>query len=157
MLTLLPVLLTLSGRWIFWPQRPRFGTPEPTTTGLWARVGTRISHRPRAVWMITALVLVACAVGITQLSATGLTNAESFRGHPDSVVGESVLNAHNAGAAGAPVVVISKATKGDEVRTAFAGTAGIDPQSVSPPVVRGDYAYIQGTLTDPADSQAAYD
>ena len=157
MLTLLPVLLTLCGRWIFWPQRPRFGTPEPTTTGLWARVGTRIGHRPRAVWIVTALVLVACAVGITQLSATGLTNAESFRGHPDSVVGENVLNAHHAGAAGAPVYVISKAAKGDEVRTAFAGSAGIDPQSVSPPVVRGDYAFMQGTLVDPSDSQAAYD
>src|SRR6185437_3589796 len=32
MLTLLPALLTLCGRWIFWPRRPRFGTPEPTTT-----------------------------------------------------------------------------------------------------------------------------
>ncbi len=75
MLTLLPVLLTLCGRWIFWPQRPRFGTPEPTTTGLWSRVGTRIGRRPRAVWVVTALVLVACAVGISQLSATGLTNS----------------------------------------------------------------------------------
>jgi putative drug exporter of the RND superfamily len=157
MMTLLPVLLTICGRWIFWPRRPRFGTPEPTATGVWARVGTRIGHRPRIVWVVTAAALAICALGITQLNATGLTSKESFRGNPDSVAGDDVLTAHHAGAAGAPVVVISTAAKGDEVRSAVAGTAGIDPKTVSPPVVKGDYAYVQGTLSDASDSQAAYD
>ena len=40
MITLLPALLVIFGRWIFWPQRPTFGTPEPTSTGFWATVGT---------------------------------------------------------------------------------------------------------------------
>ena len=41
MVTLLPALLVIFGRWMFWPKRPAFGSPEPTTTGLWARVGER--------------------------------------------------------------------------------------------------------------------
>ena len=36
MITLLPALLVILGRWVFWPKRPTFGSPEPTQTGLWA-------------------------------------------------------------------------------------------------------------------------
>src|SRR3954447_16029990 len=53
MITLLPALLVIFGRWMFWPKRPTFGSEEPTTRGLWARVGQRISVRPRTVWVGT--------------------------------------------------------------------------------------------------------
>src|SRR6202044_3585036 len=33
MMTLLPALLVATGRWVFWPVKPAFGTPEPTATG----------------------------------------------------------------------------------------------------------------------------
>src|ERR1700733_334884 len=39
MMTLLPALLVATGRWVFWPVKPAFGTPEPTATGFWARLG----------------------------------------------------------------------------------------------------------------------
>ena len=32
------------------------------------------------------------ALGLIGLKASGLTNAESFRGHPDSVTGQAVLD-----------------------------------------------------------------
>ena len=48
MMTLLPALLVISGRWIFWPARPRYGSAEPTATGFWARVGTRIARAAAA-------------------------------------------------------------------------------------------------------------
>ena len=57
MITLLPALLVIFGRWIFWPKRPTFDTHEPTSTGFWARVGARIAPRPRVVWVGTAVVL----------------------------------------------------------------------------------------------------
>lgn len=157
MLTLLPAMLVTVGRWVFWPARPRYGTAEPTTTGRWARIGTAIAHAPRRTWVITALALGALALGIVQLDANGLTNKESFRGNPDSVVGEEVLARHFPAGSGSPVVVVSGAAGAADVRTALAATRGIDPATVSDPVVRGDAAYLQGTLTDPPDSQAAYD
>jgi len=40
------------------------------------------------------------------------------------------------------------------LRAAFAGTPGI--ARVTPPVTRAGYAFLQGTLTSPPDSQAAY-
>ena len=54
MVTLLPALLVICGRWVFWPKRPAFGSPEPTGTGFWSRVGDRIAPRPRRVWVVTA-------------------------------------------------------------------------------------------------------
>ena len=54
MMTLLPALLVISGRWVFWPAKPAYGSAEPTTRGFWARVGRRIAVRPRVVWITTA-------------------------------------------------------------------------------------------------------
>jgi putative drug exporter of the RND superfamily len=157
MLTLLPALLVTVGRWIFWPVRPRYGTAEPTATGLWARIGRGIARGPRLTWVITALVLGAMSLGIFQLNATGLTNKESFRGHPESIVGEDALARHFPAGAGSPVVVIGKADRASDLQTAFGSVQGIDPETVTQPVVKGGYAYVQGTLTSAADSQAAYD
>ena len=156
MTTLLPALLTICGRWIFWPLKPQYGSPEPTTRGFWSRVGFRISRRPRAVWMTTALALAVLAIGIVKLDANGLSNAESFTSTPDSVVGEQVITAHfpGAGGAGDPVAIVSDAGAAGRVRAVVADTQGI--VSVSPPLVRDGHAYMQATLSDPADSPAAY-
>ncbi|NJC72304.1 MMPL family transporter [Planosporangium thailandense] len=157
MLTLLPALLVTVGRWIFWPARPTLGSHEPTATGVWAKVGDRIARRPRSTWITTTLVLAAMALGLSQLDANGLTNAESFRGHPDSIVGEQVLARHFPAGAGSPVALVADAGAADAVRAAFASTGGIDPSTVTPPVVKNGHVYLQGTLTAAPDSQAAFD
>ena len=154
MLTLLPALLVTLPRGVFWPYKPTYGSAEPTTRGLWARVGWSIAPHPRVTWVTTAVILGVLALGLTGLKASGLTNAQSFRGHPDSVVGEAVLAAHFPAGAGEPVVVIGNQHAAALLRTAFAATPGI--AHVTPPVTRAGYAYLQGTLTSPPDSQAAY-
>jgi RND superfamily putative drug exporter len=157
MLTLLPALLVLVGRWVFWPVRPGLGTVEPSMGGLWARVGQRISRRPRTTWIATAAVLAAMTVGVVQLDADGLTNKEAFRGNPESIVGEEVLARHFPAGAGNPVVVIADPGAAQAVRTAFAGTAGIVAATVTEPVVADGHAFLQGTLAVSADSKAAHD
>ena len=69
MMTLLPALLVIFGRWLFWPVKPAYGTEEPTTRGFWARVGRRIAVRPRLVWVVTALILGVMATGLLGLKA----------------------------------------------------------------------------------------
>ena len=155
MITLLPALLVTFPRGVFWPYRPTYGSAEPTHRGMWARVGWRIASRPRPVWITTAVILGVLALGLTGLKASGLTNAQSFRGHPDSVVGETVLAEHFPAGAGEPVIVIGNPRAAVPLRSAFAATPGI--AAVTPPAVRGGYAYLEGTLTAPPDSQAAYD
>jgi len=154
MLTLLPALLVIFPRGVFWPYRPTYGSSEPTTRGLWARVGWGIAPRARLVWVTTAVILGVLTLGLTGLKASGLTNAQSFRGRPDSVVGEAVLAAHFPGGAGEPVVVMGSPAAAGLLRAAFAATPGI--ARVTPPVTRAGYAFLQGTLTSPPDSQAAY-
>ena len=155
MITLLPALLVTFPRGVFWPYKPTYGSPEPTTRGLWARVGWSIASRARLVWITTAVILGVLALGLTGLKANGLTNAQAFRGHPDSVTGASVLAAHFPAGAGEPVIVIGTPGAAAQLRSAFAGTRGI--VSVTPPVTRAGYAYLEGTLSAPPDSQAGYD
>jgi RND superfamily putative drug exporter len=154
MLTLLPALLVIFPRGIFWPYKPRYGSAEPTNRGLWARVGWAIAPRARLVWITTAVLLGVLALGLTGLKASGLTNAQAFRGTPDSVTGETVLAAHFPAGAGQPVIVIGSPAAAGPLRAAFAATPGI--AHVTPPVTLAGYAYLQGTLTAAPDSQAAY-
>ena len=154
MLTLLPALMVTFPRGVFWPYRPAYGSAEPTYRGMWARVGWAIAPRPRRVWVTTAVVLGILALGLTGLKASGLTDAQQFRGHPDSVTGETVLAAHFPAGTGTPVIVIGNQNAAAPLRSAFAATPGIT--AVTPPVTRAGYAYLQGTLTARPDSQAAY-
>jgi putative drug exporter of the RND superfamily len=154
MLSLLPALLVIVGRWVFWPKRPSFDSAEPTSTGLWARAGRRIAGRPRTVWIGTAAALVVLAIGTVDLDASGLTNKASFRGNPDSVTGETVLAKHFPAGSGSPVVVIADAAQATLVKHVFETSAGI--ASVSDPVQRNGKVLYEGTMSAPPDSDAAY-
>jgi RND superfamily putative drug exporter len=154
MMTLLPALLVICGRWLFWPVKPAYGTEEPTTKGFWARVGRRIAIRPRAVWVVTAVILGAMAVGLTGLKAGGLTTAQGFRHTPDSVTGQTVIDRHFPAGAGQPVVVIGNQPQGAQLAAALRAAPGIT--GVAGPVSRAGHAYLTGTLTTAPDSQAAY-
>src|ERR1700728_477476 len=125
MLTLLPALLVITGRWVFWPVKPTYGSAEPTTRGFWARVGRGIAVRPRVVWISTVIVLGAMTAGVAGLHAHGLTNAESFRGQPDSVAGQAVLDQHFPGGAGQPVQVFSNPASGPQVAAALRSGDGL--------------------------------
>jgi len=154
MISLLPALLVICGRWVFWPKRPQFGSHEPTSTGFWARVGKGIARRPRHVWIGTALALFVMALGLFDLHANGLSNKDSFRKSVDSVVGETVSSKHFPAGAGTPVVVLSDAASAEKARAAFEAVPGI--VDVSEPVTKGDVAYLQGTMTAAPDSSAGY-
>ncbi|MER8187697.1 MMPL family transporter [Kitasatospora sp. NPDC094015] len=155
MLTLLPALLVICGRWVFWPVKPGYGTPEPTRTGRWAHVGAWIDRKPRKVWIGTALALGACCIGLVSLNASGLSTAGTFTGTPDSVVGQQVLTEHFPGGTGAPLTVISAADRAEAVRVVAAATPGI--AGTTPVTVHDALATFQATLADPPDSQAAKD
>src|SRR5215216_2749980 len=155
MITLLPALLVIFGRWVFWPMRPTLGSAEPTERGLWARIGVRVARRPRVVWVVTALVLAALTLGVTGLDANGLQSKDSFRTPPEAVTGEEALARHFAAGAGNPVQVVGKAEAAGQLQSALSATQGVT--AVTPPVVKNGYAFLEGTLTSSADSQASYD
>jgi RND superfamily putative drug exporter len=153
MLTLLPALLVICGRWVFWPARPAFGSAEPASRGGWARAGRAIAARPRVTWVTTALVLGLMALGLTGLKANGLSNADSFRGTPDSVAGEALLTRHFPAGAGQPVVIIGDRSAGPQLAAALREVPGMT--GVTAPKVVAGHAYLESTLTAPPDSPAA--
>ena len=153
MVTLLPALLVICGRWVFWPQRPAFGSEDPAQRGLWAKVGQRISLRPRATWVVTALLLLVAALFSSTLDATGLRQSEQYYGKPEAVLGEEALSRHFPAGAGQPVDVVARADSAPDVYDVVAATPGIG--QVERPVVKGDVAWIAATLQDGPDTEAA--
>ncbi|WP_329214108.1 MMPL family transporter [Streptomyces sp. NBC_00683] len=159
MLTLLPALLVIFGRWVFWPVIPHFGSDEPTEHGFWARTGERLAVRPRKIWVATALVLAALSLGLIQLRAAGLSNADSFPDKPDSIVGQEIQHQYFPAGSGSPLVVIADLGKGAQVRRAVETTPGVVPGSlVVPPgakPVNDGRVIFEATMTDPGDSEQA--
>jgi RND superfamily putative drug exporter len=123
MVTLLPALLVIFGRWIFWPVKPAFGTPEPTQKGLWARVGQRISIRPRAVWVGTAVVLLVACLGLFRLDASGLSTEDSFTEELDSITAQKLLADHDLVDSSNTIQV---ATNDDQIQATQEAIADID-------------------------------
>ncbi|MBP3976037.1 MMPL family transporter [Microbacterium sp. BLY] len=187
-LTLLPALLLLFGRAVFWPRRPRF-EPEVVaaehgmrTTGLWARLSGLITKRPRAIWIVTTLVLLAGAAGVTQLDAQGVPQSDLVLGASEARDGQVALGEHFPGGSGSPVSVIVDEDRLQDAADILLDNDGVDgvtvtaadsPSGTAPVTAEGITAVgppgtpapepttvdgqvlLQGTLTDAADSEAA--
>ncbi|WP_433059923.1 MMPL family transporter [Dactylosporangium sp. CS-033363] len=147
MLTLMPALLVICGRWVFWPsfrtRRERF----------WTRTGTAIARRPRAVWIGTVLVLGVMALGVLGLRADGLSNRDQFVGTTQMAVGEDIQARHFPAGAGDPIVVVSTADTAATIHLVLSNVDGI--ANVAPPVVKDGDALVLGELRDAPGSTEA--
>lgn len=187
-LTLLPALLLLFGRAAFWPRRPRY-EPEVVeaehgmrTTGLWARLAGLITKRPRLIWIVTTVVLLGGAVGVTQLDATGIPQSDLVLGASEARDGQTALGEHFPGGSGSPVSVLVDEDRLQDAADVLLASDGVDGVAVvaadspsgtapvtrdgitavgppgteapAPTVVEGQ-VLLQGTLTDAADSEDA--
>jgi RND superfamily putative drug exporter len=154
MVTLLPALLVVVGRWVFWPKRPTYRSPEPTTRGIWARVGRSISTRPRAVWVGTSIALAVASLGILTLDAQGLAVEDSYTKTFESVEGQKVLAAHGLVDQSNTVQVVANADQAAAVREAMTGIEGTGEPSK--PVVAGGVAFLQAPIAGDAASQETF-
>lgn len=179
MLTLLPALLALLGRVVFWPFRPAYGSPPVEERGAWGRVARAVGRRPRTVWALTALMLLALAGGIARLEADGIPQTESFTTQTDSKSGQNLVGRHFPAGSGNPAQVMARQEKLGEVVAAAQAVPGIatvvpyagftppgsppaaPPGSPSPgsppaaPKVVDGLVRVDVTLADAADSPAA--
>ncbi len=155
MVTMLPALLVVFGRWVFWPKRPTYGSPEPLSNGMWARIGRRIAVRPRRVWVITSVLLAIACLGVTRLDTGGLPTEDSYTQEFESITGQQMLAEHGLADASNTVQVVANADQGAEVRQAMVGIEGVGEPSE--PVAEGGVAFVQATLTGDVSSQQAFD
>jgi RND superfamily putative drug exporter len=153
MVTLMPAILLLCGRFVFWPFVPRPGTAEPTAGGVWGRIGRRIAARPRLVWLPAAAALgLVAAIGLGQ-AKFGLSQTQVFRTAPDSTVGQLQLARHFQAGASDPAVVLTRPASIATVSAAARQTAGV--AQVLPASVNGDQAVVPVVLSDPPSSTSA--
>lgn len=163
MLTLLPAILVLAGRWIFWPKRPQHDDVDEKLSGFWSKVAGLVARKPRATWIVTGLFLVISMMFATQLKTGGLAQTDAFTGNPDSVVGLEKLSEHFPAGSGDPTIVIVAAENTEEMIAALQSAPGVVEvkQSTTPfvpggptptPVVVDGLTQIEVTLDKPADS-----
>jgi len=155
MVTLLPALLVIFGRWFFWPKRPAFGSPEPTQTGLWARIAARIAPRPRAVWVVTSVLLAVACLGVLKLETQGMASEDIYTKDFESVTGQQALVEHGLVDQSNTVQVVANPDQASAVRDAMNEVPGLD--TVSEPIVQDGVAFIQAAIRGDVSSQQAFD
>jgi putative drug exporter of the RND superfamily len=93
-LTLVPAILTILGRWSFWPFRPRYAPDQPDeekgASPIWSRIADGVLRRPVTVLSVTVLALLLMSAGIIQLNPTYDT-LESLPADTESVQGFELL------------------------------------------------------------------
>jgi RND superfamily putative drug exporter len=156
MTTLLPALLVLLGRWLFWPFVPRFGAAASRvrSNGFWHRVGGLVGRRPRLVWTVTAAVLVLLGLGTFGLRL-GQSTSQTYTTQVGSVAGQQLIDRHYAGGVSAPALVIAKAEAVDAVVAAARSATGVAAATATGRSADGRWVSVAATLTDPPDSAAA--
>jgi putative drug exporter of the RND superfamily len=91
-LTLLPALLAIFGRAVFWPSdiRPR----RVERVGFWDRVGVIATRRPAATLLFGAILFGGMAATLLTTGTSGFGDASSTTAGSDSAAGAAALNAH---------------------------------------------------------------
>ncbi len=123
-LVVLPPLLALCGRRLFWPLVPEPDGAATLDTGAWHRVAEQVSRRPAVVATVAIAVLAALASGLLG-TRIGLSQTEQFRVQADSVSGYNVVAAHFPAGLANPTLVVAPTAQAAQVSVAIVATPGV--------------------------------
>ncbi|HET7664804.1 MAG TPA: MMPL family transporter, partial [Mycobacterium sp.] len=123
-LVVLPPLLALFGKRLFWPFIPRVGTKPLTETGGWHRIAAAVARRPGIVATVAIAALVALCTGLLT-TPTGLSQTEQFRVQAESVSGYQTLAAHFPSGLTDPTRVIGPTDRAADIERAITETDGV--------------------------------
>ncbi|MFI1864907.1 MMPL family transporter [Streptomyces jumonjinensis] len=169
MMTLLPAVLVLLGRRLFWPSVPAYASQPKARRSLFAAMGSSAGRRPLTVLLSGAAVLGVLALGSFNLP-DALKQEDSFTKKPDSVAAMQTLAAAFPERGTEPVVVsaptdqvdkvLSTVRDVDGVRSAERGRSGegwseVSVVTSSVPQTPGENATIKA-LRSALDDQDAY-
>ncbi len=121
-LVILPPLLALCGRRLFWPFIPHPGDTPTADSGAWHRIGDWVNRRPAVVAAVAIAGLAALATGLLG-TRIGLAQTEQFRVHADSVSGYDIVAAHFPAGLANPTLVIAPTIS--QVPRAIRATPGV--------------------------------
>ncbi|MFI7360566.1 MMPL family transporter [Streptomyces sp. NPDC050149] len=106
MLTLLPAVLVLLGRRVFWPLVPVYGSEPKKRRSLFAAMGGSAGRRPVAVLVTGGVLLGALSLGAFNLPGD-LKQEDSFTSKPDSVAAMTTLADAYPGRSSQPITVLA--------------------------------------------------
>jgi RND superfamily putative drug exporter len=159
MTTLLPALLVIVPRGVFWPAVPRYGEPAHARIGIWARVAGLIKRGPRRVWVLTALLLAVLSLGLLDLHSGQIPIAQSFSNTPAAVTAQRQIDTHYRQGGTEPVQVLANTSADAQVSAILRGDPGLAPNTpggyVAVPL--GARTFYTVAMAEAADSQAARD
>ncbi|BDD72072.1 MULTISPECIES: MMPL family transporter [Streptomyces] len=125
MLTLLPALLVLLGRRVFWPLVPRHGSTPKARRSLFAAMGGSAERRPRTVLVGGAVLLGALALGTFALPGN-LKQEDSFTTRPDAIAAMETLAGAYPESGTQPISVISPTGRAEAALTEIRATKGVE-------------------------------
>ncbi|WP_433649808.1 MMPL family transporter [Micromonospora zamorensis] len=138
-LFVLPAVLVLFGRGLFWPFVPRVGGPVREGR-LWGRLGSAVERRPVVVAVLATLLLGGLALGGLGIR-TGLSETEQFRAEPEAVTGAQTLARAFPAGSTQPVAVLTTPAAVRAVTdaaTAVPGVASVRPGDAGDAVAQVD-------------------
>ncbi|WP_432179374.1 MMPL family transporter [Streptomyces sp. NBC_00063] len=169
MLTLLPAVLVLLGRRVFWPLVPAYGSTPKARRSLFAAMGSSAGRRPLTVLACGALLLGALALGVFSLPGS-LKQEDTFTDKPDSVVAMQTLAAAYPERGTQPISVITPTGRAGETLATARDVPGvaaaervrsghgwteISVTASAPPQSTGETTTIE-TLRDRLDGKGSY-
>ncbi|AXL88532.1 hypothetical protein C4J65_09470 [Streptomyces sp. CB09001] len=125
MLTLLPALLVLLGRRVFWPLVPRYGSTPKARRSLFAAMGSSAERRPRTVLVGGAVLLGALALGAFALPGN-LKQEDSFTTRPDAIAAMETLADAYPESGTQPISVISPTDRAEAALAEIRDTRGVE-------------------------------
>ncbi|MBK7722538.1 MAG: MMPL family transporter [Austwickia sp.] len=164
--TLLPAILIIGRRWVFWPMIPRVDQPQEGDVIArklgWGRVAEAVGRRPRTVWLATLAGLLVAGAFLPTLKNDGISQSDVFLTKVDSVQGQEVLDRHFDGGSGSPLEIIAPQDRATDVLTVLRREEGLANPMIgnapgAPPKVVDGNVLIQATLTASADAPEAVD
>ncbi|OBF10641.1 hypothetical protein A5775_16930 [Mycobacterium sp. 852002-10029_SCH5224772] len=123
-LLILPPLLAVCGRRLFWPFIPHAGEDAAVDSGAWRRVAEWVARRPGLVAVVAIAVLAALGTGLWG-TRIGLSQTEQFRVRADSVSGYAVVAEHFPAGLANPTLVVAPTANASSVQQAIAATPGV--------------------------------
>ncbi|NUK04802.1 MMPL family transporter [Streptomyces lunaelactis] len=124
MLSLLPAVLVLLGRRVFWPLIPAYGSEPGQRRSLFAAMGGSAGRRPVAVLASGAVLLGALALGAFGLPGT-LKQEDSFTDRPDSVSAMRTLADAYPERSSQPIGVVTRTDGAEAVLAKARTTKGV--------------------------------
>ncbi|MGC0377413.1 MMPL family transporter [Streptomyces sp. SAI-229] len=124
MTTLLPAVLVLLGRRVFWPLVPAFGSAPKARRSLFAAMGTSAARRPAAVLVGGGLLLGALALGTLNLTGD-LKQEDSFTDRPESITAMATLAEEYPERSSRPLTVMAPTDRADAVLAKTRTTEGV--------------------------------